>query len=484
MSARIRLRYAPSPTGDPHVGNIRTAIYDWLYARHFDGEFVLRIEDTDQNRKQVGAEEIQLEALKWLGLDWDEGPDKGGPYGPYRQSERLEYYDTYASQLIDSGHAYRCYCTQERLADIRKLQIANKDNPGYDRYCRDVDNSDATNQNDSLSVVRFKMPLSGVSILHDLVRGEVKFQNHLVDDFVIVKSDGFPTYHFASVVDDHLMEISHVFRGEDWLSSAPRHLNLYDSLGWNPPEFAHLPNILAPDKSKLSKRHGATSITEYREQGYLPHSMVNFLTLLGWSLDDKSELFSQEDLVREFSIERVSRSGAVFDVTKLDWMNGHYIRDMDAGDLAREIYSYWLDHPPLLGGNSPNEEFTLNIVPLVQERLKKLVDAAPLVSFLLQDEVDLSDVNFIQKGMDAESTKVTLERIYKAINNMGSFDAANLDALLRPMAGELGLKVGQLFGLLRLVTTGLDVAPPLFETMEVMGKERTISSIETALNSF
>ena len=261
-------------------------------------------------------------------------------------------------------------------------------------------------------------------------------------------------------------------------------MNLYDSLGWNPPEFAHLPNILAPDKSKLSKRHGATSITEYREQGYLPHSMVNFLTLLGWSLDDKSELFSQEDLVREFSIERVSRSGAVFDVTKLDWMNGHYIRDMDAGDLAREIYSYWLDHPPLLGGNSPNEEFTLNIVPLVQERLKKLVDAAPLVSFLLQDEVDLSDVNFIQKGMDAESTKVTLERIYKAINNMGSFDAANLDALLRPMAGELGLKVGQLFGLLRLVTTGLDVAPPLFETMEVMGKERTISSIETALNSF
>ena len=312
MTGRVRVRYAPSPTGEPHVGNIRTAIFDWLFARHHDGDFIIRIEDTDQNRKVEGAVEVQLDALRWLGLDWDEGPNKGGDYGPYVQSERLETYRRVVEELVDGGHAYRCFCSSERLAQMRQEQAKRKDTLGYDRHCRDLTGADRVELQESgvTPVVRFKMPLDGSTTLTDMVRGDFTFENRLVDDFVMLKSDGYPTYHLAHVVDDHLMEISHVFRGEDWLPSAPRHLQLYKALGWQLPEFAHMPNILAADRSKLSKRHGATSIVQFQQAGYLPHAMLNFLTLLGWSLDDKTELFTREELVNHFSIERVSRAGS------------------------------------------------------------------------------------------------------------------------------------------------------------------------------
>lgn len=485
MTGRVRVRYAPSPTGEPHVGNIRTAIFDWLFARHHGGDFIIRVEDTDQNRKVEGAVEVQLNALRWLGLDWDEGPIKGGEYGPYVQSERLEKYQEVADRLIDGGHAYRCYCSSERLSQVREEQAKRKDTLGYDRHCRDLTEAERQEQQNSFekSVVRFKMPLDGTTTLNDLVRGDVTFENRLVDDFVMMKSDGYPTYHLAHVVDDHLMEISHVFRGEDWLSSAPRHLQLYNALGWEHPEFAHLPNILAADRSKLSKRHGATSILQFQESGYLPHAMLNFLTLLGWSLDDKTELFTQEELARQFSIERVSRSGAIFNTEKLDWMDGHYIREMSHEELADALLEYWTAYPcdeiPL---DRVDRAFALQVAPLVQERLKTLRDAAPLISFFLQDELSFDSEELVQKGMDAGGTKVGLQAAHGGLSELEPFDAQSMEDLLRPMSKELNVKVGQLFGSLRVATTGLRVAPPLFETMEILGKKRTLEAIQEAVD--
>ena len=326
MSAStVRTRYAPSPTGEPHVGNIRTALFAWLTARANNGSFVLRIEDTDQRRKVEGAVEMQMEALRWLGVDWDEGPDIGGAYGPYTQSQRLEHYRQAADQLVESGRAYNCYCSPERLSKMRESQ-RQRERTGYDRRCR---NRAPSPDGSVTPVVRFKMPVDGETVVQDIVRGRVTFRNDLLDDYVVLKSDGFPTYHLAHLVDDHLMEMSHVIRAEEWLPSLPLHIRIYEAFGWEPPQFAHVPNILAPDKSKLSKRHGATSTLSYREQGYVPDAILNFLALLGWSLDDRTDLIPREDLKRQFSLDRVSRSPAVFQTDKLDWMNGQYIKTME-----------------------------------------------------------------------------------------------------------------------------------------------------------
>ena len=483
MDGNIRVRYAPSPTGEPHVGNIRTAIFNWLCARHYGGSLVIRVEDTDQSRKVEGATEQLLEALKWLGLDWDEGPDVGGTYAPYYQSQRLEHYRAASERLLDSGDAYKCYCAPDRLTEMRKEQTRLKQHPGYDRKCRSLSPGEVAELDEAgvVPVVRFKMPDDGVTTVDDLVRGEVSFENRLVDDFVVLKSDGFPTYHLAALVDDHLMKITHVMRAEEWLSSTPRHMQLYRALGWDPPRFAHLPIILAPDRSKLSKRHGATSILEYREQGYLPAAMFNFLTLLGWSLDDKTELLSITELVRHFTIDRVAKSGAVFDAEKLSWMNGHYIRQLAVEELADALLDYWRRYPPTEIPELPERSYLARIVPLIQERLKTLADAAPLIPFLFQDEVDYEAVELIQKGMDASATRLALVAAVAGIEPVSPFDADALEGVLRPMAQELNVKAGQLFGSLRVATTGLRVAPPLFETMEVLGRERTLASIRKAI---
>jgi len=484
MTGRVRVRYAPSPTGEPHVGNIRTAIFDWLFARHHGGDFIIRIEDTDQNRKVEGAVEVQLDALRWLGLDWDEGPVKGGDYGPYVQSERLEKYQAVAEELIVSGRAYRCNCSSERLTQVREEQAKRKDTVGYDRHCRNLTEDQRKEQSDSgvASVVRFKMPQEGTTTLSDLVRGDVTFENKLVDDFVMMKSDGYPTYHMAHVVDDHLMEISHVFRGEDWLSSAPRHLQIYEALGWQPPEFAHLSNILAADGSKLSKRHGATSIQQFQESGYLPEAMLNFLTLLGWSLDGQTELFTREELASHFSIDRVSRSGSVFDNEKLNWMDGHYIREMSHEDLADALLAYWNEYPcDEVPTDKIDRPFAVQVAALVQERLKTLKDAAPLIAFFFQDELSYESEELVQKGMDADGTKTGLQAAHGGLTNLEPFDAQSMEDLLRPMSKDLNVKVGQLFGSLRIATTGLRVAPPLFETMEILGKDRTLKALKKAI---
>ena len=486
MSNNFRVRFAPSPTGEPHVGNVRTAIFDWLLAKRHRGEFIVRIEDTDRARAVDGAVEVIIEALKWLGLDWDEGPDVGGEYAPYKQSERLELYSEHAERLVEAGFAYKCYCSPERLDAVRKSRSKQDSATGYDRRCRDLSNDARACFEEELKlqgerpVVRFRMPLEGATTVDDLVRGEVTFENRLVDDFVMLKSDGFPTYHLAHLIDDHEMQITHVLRGEEWLPSAPRHLQLYKALGWKPPLFAHLPIILAPDRSKLSKRHGATSLLDYREMGYLPHTMVNFLTLLGWSLDDKTELFTIDSLIENFSIERVSKSGAIFNTEKLDWMNGHYVREMSADELADTLLDFWHAFPPPEIPTLPSRELAQKIVPLVQERLKTLRDAAPLVAFLFKDEIEYEAEELIQRRMDAASTRRCLEAAHDGLAAIDAFDAEPIEILLRGMVEELDVKAGQLFGSLRVATTGQRIAPPLFESLEALGRERSLELIESA----
>ena len=486
MSGSFRVRFAPSPTGEPHVGNIRTAIFDWLLAQRHGGEFIVRVEDTDRARAVDGAVEVIMEALDWLGLEWDEGPDIGGKYAPYKQSERLELYTKHADQLVKARFAYRCYCSAERLDQVRMERSKQENASGYDRRCRDLMPDERDRLEAELKavgvnpVVRFKMPLEGTTTVDDLVRGEVTFENRLVDDFVMLKSDGYPTYHLAHLIDDHEMQITHVLRGEEWLPSVPRHLQLYKALGWVPPLFAHLPIILAPDRSKLSKRHGATSLLEYREMGYLPHTMVNFLTMLGWSLDDKTELFSAKELIESFSIDRVSKSGAIFNNDKLDWMNGHYIREMSVDELADALLDFWRDYPSPEIPTLPSRELALKIAPMVQERLKTLRDAAPLVAFLFKEEIDYGTEELIQRRMDADSTLRCLRAAVDGLAGLDSFDTESIEGMLRDMVKDLDVKAGQLFGSLRVATTGQRIAPPLFESLEVLGRERSIELVSAA----
>ena len=477
MTDRVCVRFAPSPTGSPHVGNIRTAIFDWLFARGNDGFFIIRVEDTDRARLVEGSIDELLESLRWLGIDWDEGPDVGGPNGPYYQSERLALYRKASDDLIEKGVAYKCYCTPERLEKVRKQRS------GYDRHCRLIDDAEHKRLESSsiAHVVRYAMPFEGETKLDDLIRGVVTFDNGLIDDFVMLKSDGFPTYHLANVIDDHYMSISHVFRAEEWLSSTPRHLKIYESLGWQPPLFAHFPQILAPDRSKLSKRHGATSVNEYREMGYLPETLVNFLALLGWSVDDKTEIMSTKQMFDSFSLERVSKSGAIFDGQKLEWMNGYYIRNTPADILAGKLLDYWRDFPTELLPSTLDKDRLIKIVPLIQERLKTLRDAASLISFFFKEDIEYKTDELIQKNMDIDSTKYSLQMSLKKLRESDSFQNSTIENDLRDLADDLGIKVGQMLGSLRVAITGLKVAPPLFETLEILGSDRVTELIEIAI---
>ena len=483
MTNSVRVRYAPSPTGYPHVGNIRTALFNWLFARHHGGSFIVRIEDTDVTRKVRGAVKGILDGLRWLGLDWDEGPEVGGKYAPYFQSQRLEIYSETAQRLISQGDAYYCYCSTQRLKEMRAEQVGRKQPPGYDRLCRHLTQEErAQKEAEGITpVVRFKTPLGGQTRFNDLIRGEVVFDNNTLDDFILLKSDGYPTYHLANVVDDHLMEITHVLRAEEWLSSTPRHLLLYRALGFEPPQFAHLPMLLGTDRSKLSKRHGAVSITEYREQGYLPEAMVNFLALLGWSLDDKTELMSREELIQSFSLERISRTAAIFNRDKLNWMNGVYIRSLTADEFFEAVEPYLMMNIPAGEALISSEEYVRDILPLIQERARTLAEVAELAQFFFIDQLDYEPGLLIGKNMSRKTTIEALKAAQQRLSQLEAFDAQSLEGVLRPLAVELGLKTGQLFGTLRVAVTGRTAAPPLFQTMAVLGKERCLRRIEAAL---
>ena len=483
MTNKVRLRFAPSPTGNPHIGNVRTAIFAWLFARKHGGDYMIRVEDTDQGRRTDGAVESMLESLEWVGLDWDEGPDVKGPHDPYIQSKRLDLYKKAVEDLIASGRAYRCYCSPERLIELRRVQQERGDETiGYDRRCLKLTDSQRREYENSgaPSVVRFGMPTEGKSTLNDIIFGHLEFENRLYDDFVALKSDGFPTYHLASVVDDHLMGITHVTRGKEWLSSVPRHVQLYSAFGWDMPKFAHMPMILAPDKTKLSKRHGAASVMDYRDMGVLPEALMNYLVLLGWSLDDHSEIFTTDELIESFDLARVSKSDAVFDRAKLDWLNGQHIRRSDDKRLTGALSRFWQDDPPEFDVE-PYKGRVGHVVPLVRERLKTLQDAAPLVKFLFSEEVPLEPGQLVQRGMDAEGTVVALQEARDGLADLDGFDTEAIEDLLRPMAKDLDIKVGQLLGSLRAAVTGQKVSPPLFESLEALGRETTISRIEDAI---
>ncbi len=479
----VRVRYAPSPTGHPHVGNIRTALFNWLFARQSGGSFIVRIEDTDQARKVEGALESILDSLRWLGMDWDEGPEVGGAHGPYYQSERLDLYRMHVERLLESGHAYRCYCTPERLAAMRAAMAERKESMrSYDRHCRDLSPEEQRklDSDGAAPVIRFRVPIEGRTTFHDLIRGDITFENSELDDVVLLKSDGYPTYHLANIVDDHTMGITHVLRADEWLSSTPRHVLLYQAFEWAPPFFAHLPMILGPDRAKLSKRHGATAVTEFRDEGYLPEAMLNFMALLGWSLDDRTELFTREDLIRCFSIERIGRTAAIFSHDKLRWMNGVYIRDLGAEELADRLMPFLEWGLPASGKKYLTREYVMRVAPLVQERLSLLTDAARDFAFFFVDELEYDAGMVIGKKLNAEISLRCLQAAADRIEDV-PFDAEGLEVALRGLAEEMKLKPGELFNPIRVAVTGRTAAPPLFQTMEVLGRNRCVARIRRAI---
>jgi glutamyl-tRNA synthetase len=484
----VRLRYAPSPTGFQHIGGFRTALFSWLYTRHCGGQFILRIEDTDLARTVEGAVDDLIEGMNWLGMDIDEGPLHGGPYGPYYQTERRALYQHYAQQLIASGHAYRCFCTPERLEQMRKEQEARRLPPRYDRHCRYLSAEERAQYDAAGSswVVRFALPLDGETIVHDGLHGDIVFKNADIDDAVILKSDGLPTYHLAHLVDDHLMGITHVLRGEEWISSAPRHVQIYKALGWQEPLFYHVPSILGKDKKKLSKRRGAPSWRDFQQQGFLPEAVFNFLALLGWSYDDKTELLTREELIRAFTLDRIGISGGIYDPDKLLWMNGVYIRQLSLEELTRRALPY-MERPEAAGGlpasvRRPLDlEYTRRVLHLEHERLKTLGEAAHVVSFFYSDELEYETSMLIQKNMDAARTAACLLRSRELLASLAVWEHTVMEPPMRELVGALGLKAGQVFGAIRTAVSGRSATPPLFEMMEVLGRERSLARIDAAI---
>jgi glutamyl-tRNA synthetase len=475
----IRVRIAPSPTGYFHVGSARTALFNWLFARHHGGTFIVRVEDTDRTRYNPEAVPDLTASLRWLGLDWDEGPDVGGDHGPYYQSERLDLYQRHADWLIKEDRAYKCYCTPEHLAALREEQRQNKEDVGYDRHCRSLTAAQRAEYEaqGAASVVRLKAPLQGRTTFDDVLYGTITVENQTLDDLVLLKSDGFPTYHLANVVDDHLMEISHIMRGDEWLPSVPKHVLLYDAFGWDIPIYAHLPLILAPSgQGKLSKRHGGVEIRDFRRQGYLPEAMVNYLARVGWSYDDKTEIFGREELIRYFDLSGINNSPARFSYERLEWMNGYYIRQLDASDLASRL-------APFLSQAGYNVEpaEVLPMVPLIQERLKTLAEAVDWLDFFFQQDLEYEPELLMGKKMKADETRVALRQARERLAALPVFEVEAIDASLRALADDLSLKVGQLLGIIRVAVTGKTVAPPLFETLAILGRDQTLARIDRGL---
>jgi glutamyl-tRNA synthetase len=487
-----RVRYAPSPTGYLHVGTLRSALFNWLFARHHGGTFILRIEDTDRTRYVEDSLADILGGLRWLGLDWDEGPEVGGDYGPYFQSERREIYQEYARQLIAGGHAYKCYCRPQRLQELRREQRARKEPPGYDRHCRYL----TARQRAELEaqglpyVVRLAVPLTGQTGFHDAIYGDITFENANLDDLVLLKSDGFPTYHLANVVDDHLMEISHIMRADEWLPSVPKHVLLYRAFGWEPPTFAHLPLILDPrGKGKMSKRKTVDGsglerpvmVRDFRQAGYLPEALFNFLLLLGWSYDDKTEIFSRQEAIAYFDLERVNKSPAAFSYDKLERLNGLYIRALSPPELAERLIPFLAAGLDLSAQEVRARPETAAVVPLIQERIKTLQDATPLVDFLYHDALDYAPDLLIGKKMTAGESLAALRAVRESLQGLAAFEEETLETNLRALAKRLGLKAGSIFGIIRVAITGKKVAPPLFGSLAILGRERAMSRLDAAI---
>ena len=463
-SRPVRVRIAPSPTGDPHVGTAYIALFNYVFARQQGGAFILRIEDTDQTRSRSDSERQIMAALRWLGLSWDEGPDVGGPHGPYHQSRRVDIYARHTRLLVESGRAYPCFCTAERLAELRKAQMADKVTLGYDRRCRAIDPPEAERRAAAGEpyTIRLAVPTDGSIKFVDRLRGEVEIAVGQVDDQVLLKSDGFPTYHLANVVDDRLMEISHVIRAEEWISSTPKHVLLYDAFGWPQPEWIHMPLLRNQDKSKISKRKNPVSLDFYRDAGILPNAMLNFLGIMGWSFGGDREKFTLAEMIQVFSWDKVSLGGPVFNLDKLRWLNEKYIHDLDYGQLADQLLGWRM-----------GKSYLTRLLPLVRERIKQLGDFVPATDFFFSLDVDLTPVAAelaVPEVSGKQLSKAILELV-DGFDQLPEFAAGGLEKASRALCDARGWKSKHLFMVLRLGVTGRKASPPLFETMEVLGKE-------------
>lgn len=454
----IRVRIAPSPTGDPHIGTAYIALFNYVFAKHMHGKFIIRIEDTDQKRYRPDSEAMILSALKWVGVQWEEGPDVGGPYAPYRQSERKHIYKEYAEELIAKGHAYRCFCTPERLEELRKIKQAQKLPTGYDRFCRDLPQADVEKKlSQGLShTIRMKTPIIGKTVFKDLLRGNIEFENDGIDDQVLLKSDGFPTYHLAVVVDDHLMKISHVIRGEEWISSTPKHVLLYEMFDWEKPEFCHLPLLRNSDKSKISKRKNPTSINYYRRKGILPQALRNFLALMGWNMGDNREIFSTEEMIQYFSWERMTLGGPVFDLKKLSWCNSEYLKKESDTTFLSQLKDYVF-----------SDEYLLKIIPLVRERIEKFEDFIDATAYFFQGDLKYTKDQF-PTHVDVVKILNDVALLFDTCENWKHDD---LSTLVKQYQSEHNLKPKDIFMPIRIATTGVKETPPLFECLEILGKD-------------
>ncbi len=483
MTGPVRTRFAPSPTGELHIGGLRTALFGWAFVQANGGEFVLRIEDTDRSRYVEGSVENIYEGLRWLGIEWDEGPDVGGPHGPYVQSERLEKYHSVADELRTRGRAYRCFCTAERLAQLRKDQQRDGLAPGYDGRCRQLSEDEAGER--ALSepfVVRFRMDRTGVTTFPDLIRGDVAFQNSLQDDFVILKTDGFPTYHLAMLVDDHDMQITHVVRAEEWLASGPRHLQLYEAMDWEPPRFAHLPLLVDRDGRKLSKRSGDVAALDYRENGYLPEAMLNFLAFLGWSLDDHTTHITAEEFARVFTLDRVVPNPAYFDVERLDALNGHYIRALPP-EAWREMVAGCLDRDlPAAVPRPLDGDLVTSVAPLLQERVARLDEVAGLVRFFF-DLPDYPAALLTERiNGDTEIAARTLDAALSALVGVTpeAWAPEPVEAALRSLQNTLELKLRKFVSVLYVAIMGAPRGIPLFDSVALLGRDESIARLRAA----
>ena len=486
----IRTRFAPSPTGFLHVGSLRSALYNFLFARKNGGKFLLRIEDTDRARTVEGAVSSLIETLKWAGLEYDEGPEVGGPHAPYVQSERLELYKKFAQELLEKGHAYYCFCSSARLSEMRSEQEAHKQAPKYDRRCLNLSHEEIEKKLAAKipHVVRQKIPAGENAAWTDLVRGEVSFARDTIDDQVLMKSDGFPTYHLANVVDDHAMEITHVIRGEEWLSSTPKHLLLYRALGWRIPEFAHLPLLLNKDRSKLSKRQGDVAAEDYRKKGYLPEALLNFVALLGWHPGGETtqEIFSLDELVQNFSLQKVHKGGAVFDLEKLDWVNWQWRRrkfEEAPGEKSEKLQKLAQDFLPAEW--KKDEAFLKRCLITVEEKIIKEPHLAQqFLEFYFKEKITIDPALLANPKMkvDAEIAKKALAEVLAALENFSDWsDQEKIKTRLTEVVAKLGFKNGQLLWPTRVALTGEAFSPGVFEVLWALGKEKSLARLKKAL---
>lgn len=488
----VRVRFAPSPTGFLHIGSLRTVLFNYLIAKAYEGTFILRIEDTDQKREVAGAAEHLEEILKWFDIRFDESPLSGGAFGPYVQSQRRHLYDKYAAILLETGHAYRCFCSSEEIAKMKEEQQAQKLPPRYDRRCRHLSKEEveARVKRGDAFTIRQAMPLEGETVVHDELRGDIVFKAENLEDHVLIKADGMPTYQFANVVDDHLMEISHVVRGDEWLSSFPKNILLYQYFGWQPPKYVHIPLVLNKEGGKLSKRQGDVAVEDYRAKGYLPEALINFCALMGWHPKGEEELLSVDEIIKQFRIEDIGISPAIFDLEKLDYMNGYYIRQKSVHELVDLVLPYlveaklldvqagqWLNN--LTGEKISREQLAL-YVGLAHDRLRKLSDVAELSDYLFQPKLKYDAAMLVWKKSDAATTKANLEAAAEVLERIpdNEWTRESIEEALMTHIQSAMITVGEVLWPVRVAMTGRDKSPGPFEVAEALGKEKAIDRIK------